>query len=196
MSTTKEHKEPVSEDKNLNISELRLSQDFHSMVGVQKALITIPVRKPNRQEFVRVRPGDEWSFPTAVLELKEERETYLVDSSLWHELPGEIVPKILYPTINRQGTFTLWPVKLPDQDGRSDQWNQSALEAAELAKVHWIRVAANMNLGAYEVFKASGDIPEPTWPDNSLEDIIKTAFKGKFVQSMEHPVIQRLLGIK
>ena len=53
-----------------------------------------------------------------------------------------------------------------------------------------------MNLGAYEVFKASGDIPEPNWPDNSLEDIIKIAFKEKFIQSMEHPVVQRLLGIK
>jgi hypothetical protein len=196
MPTKKEQKELAIEEKNINISKLRLSQDFQSMAGVQKALITVPVRKPNRQDFVRVHPGSEWPFQTNVIELEEDNETYLVDASLWHEIPGEIVPRAIYLTINRQGTLTLWPVKLPGQEGRTNQWNQSALEAAELAKVHWIKVVSNMNLGAYEVFKASGDIPEPTWPDNSLEDIIKIAFKGKFVQSMEHPVIQRLLGIK
>jgi len=191
MSTKKE---VVLEDKNINISELRLSQDFQSMAGVQKALITIPIRKPNRQDFVRTHSGTDWPFQTAVLELEEDSETYLVDPSLWHEIPDEIVPRALYLTINRQGTLTLWPVKLPGQDGRTNQWNESALEAAELAKRGWVRVVSNMNLGAYEIFKATGKIPEPKWPENSFEDIIKIAFKGKFIRSMEHPVIQRLLG--
>ena len=65
-----------------------------------------------------------------MLELKEERETYLVDRGLWQELPGEIVPKVLFTTINRQGVLTLWPVRMPDQDGRQNAWSQSALEAA------------------------------------------------------------------
>ena len=40
---------------------------------------------------------------TAVLDLKEERETYLVDRPLWSELPNELVPKILYVAVTRQG---------------------------------------------------------------------------------------------
>jgi len=63
-------------------SRLRLSQDFAATVGVKQALITVPVRKPNKQEFIRVHPDEAYRLETAVLELKEEREIYLVDPSL------------------------------------------------------------------------------------------------------------------
>ena len=43
---------------------LRLSQDFGASVGVKKAIVAVPCRKPHRHEFVRVRPGDEWRLET------------------------------------------------------------------------------------------------------------------------------------
>jgi hypothetical protein len=115
-------------------SRLRLSQNFSESVGVKKALLTVPVRKPGRQDFVRTHPDDSFRLETAVIELKEDRETYLIDPELWHELPGEIVPKVLFTTINRQGVLSLWPIRLPREDGRHDEWNRSALEAADLAR--------------------------------------------------------------
>ena len=116
------------DDENgmFNFDNLRLSQNFSELVGVKKALLTVPVKKPHRQEFIRVRPGSEWRLETAVLELKEEQETYLVDSKLWQNLPGEIIPKVLFTTINRQGTLTIWPVRLPGEDGRHNPWHRSA----------------------------------------------------------------------
>ena len=36
---------------------LRLTQDFATL-GVKKALTTVPVRKANRQDFIRVRPEE------------------------------------------------------------------------------------------------------------------------------------------
>lgn len=39
-----------------DLTRLRLSQDFGASVGVKKALLTIPVRKPDRQWFIRVNP--------------------------------------------------------------------------------------------------------------------------------------------
>ena len=35
---------------------LRLDQSFADTVGVKKHVTTVPVRKPNRQDFVRVHP--------------------------------------------------------------------------------------------------------------------------------------------
>lgn len=35
---------------------LRLDQSFVETSGVKKLLTTVPVRKPNNQDFVRVRP--------------------------------------------------------------------------------------------------------------------------------------------
>ena len=40
-----------------DLSRLRLSQNFSEKVGVRKALLTVPVRKPGRQDFIRVHPG-------------------------------------------------------------------------------------------------------------------------------------------
>jgi len=179
---------------SLDPSRLRLSQDFAATVGVKQALITVPVRKPNKQEFIRVHPDEAYRLETAVLELKEERETYLVAPSLWPELPSELTPKVLFTTMNRQGVLTLWPVRMPGEDGRLDEWNTSALEAAEMARTRWVRVVANMGLGAYEVYEATGNLPDPSWPELSFTEILKVAFKGRYITDIEHPVIRRLRG--
>lgn len=184
----------TSSPAGIDLESLRLSQNFSAMVGVKKVLTTVPVRKPTRQEFVRVHPDEAWQLQTAVLVLKEEREHYLVAPELWSEIPGEITPVLLLTGVNRQGVFFLWPIRLPGEDGRIDGWNQSAMEAAQLAKMGWVRVAANMSLGGYEVFRATGDLPEPQWPDISFQELVNIAFKGRFIDSMEHPVIKRLMG--
>lgn len=178
----------------IDLEKLKLTQNFAASVGVQKALTMVPVRKPNRQEFIRVRPEEDYQYSTGVLELKEDRETYLVDPDLWSVLPGEITPKILLTTINKQGVLTLWPIRLPGEDGRLDNWNASAMEAAQLAQSQWVRVAANMSLGGYETFIATGELPEPVWPEKTLQEIMDIAFKDRYISTEDHPVIRRLRG--
>ena len=181
-------------DDPFDLNKLRLSQDFGATLGVKKALLTVPVRKPGRQDFFRVHPGEDWRLETVILELKEERETYLVDPSLWGQLPGELIPKVLYTVINRQGVLMLWPIRLPGEDGRHDEWNRSALEAAEMAQKEWIRMVANMSLGANEVYRAVADIPDPEWPDTTFQEVLRIAFKDRFIRSIDHPVLRRLRG--
>ena len=192
--TTKAERQTEVKPGAIDLERLKLTQNFAVNVGVKKALTMVPVRKPNRQEFVRVRPEEDFQYSTGVLELKEEREIYLVDPDLWSVLPGEIVPKILLTTISKQGVLTLWPIRLPGEDGRLDNWNASAMEAAQLAQSQWVRVAANMSLGGYETFIATGDLPEPEWPEKSMQEIMDIAFKDRYINSEDHPVIRRLRG--
>src|SRR3954469_25278011 len=92
---------------------LRLDQAFAETVGVKKLLTTVPVRKPNRQDFVRVHPDPGFRLtPAAIIELKEDREVHLVTPAMAVELPGEFTAATLFTTINRQGVLHLWPVKL------------------------------------------------------------------------------------
>src|SRR6516225_1506979 len=63
-------------------ASLRLSGDAAAGLGVRKALLTIPVRKPDKTWWVRTHPNEQYQLQTAVIELKEERETYLVAQSL------------------------------------------------------------------------------------------------------------------
>ena len=175
-------------------ANLKLTQNYGASAGVKKLTTTIPVRKPGKQDFVRVHPDPAYQIETAVLEFKEERETFLVAPELRDELLGELTPKALFTTINRQKVVSLWPIILPGEDGRINSWSESAMDAATLGQKKWVRVSANMSLGAYDVFEATGEIPEPEWPELDLGQILEIAFKGRFIKDSNHPVLKRLRG--
>jgi hypothetical protein len=71
------NKEPGTGDP-FDLTKLRLTQDFVETSGVRKLLTTVPVRKPHPQEFVRVHPDAAYRETLAVIELKEDREIYLL----------------------------------------------------------------------------------------------------------------------
>jgi hypothetical protein len=179
---------------DFTLETLRLRQDFGATPLVKKALLTVPVRKPNKQDFIRTRPGEEWRAALALIELKEEREVYVVTPNLVGELGGEVVPKLIITAVNRQGVAFLWPIRLPSEDGRHDEWNRSAMEAANIAAKKWVRVSANMSLGAYDVFTAQAEMPEPVWPDVPFSELVRIAFKGRVIDTLEHSVVRRLRG--
>ena len=58
----------------------------------------------------------------------------------------------------------------------------------------WVRVAANMSLGAYEVYEASANLPDPEWPDKSFAELLQVAFRDKHIATLDHPVLKRLRG--
>ena len=60
----------------------------------------------------------------------------------------------------------------------------------------WVRVSANMQLGAYEVTRAPSMAVEPTWPEMSFQDLLRIAFRGYVIGSVDHPVVRRLRGLE
>ena len=157
----------------------------------------MPVRRPHSQEFVRTHP--EFRLPgTAIIELKDDRESFLVVPTVAATMsPGDFVVKDLFLTLSRQNVLYVWPVPVPKADGRGrgNAWHITAREAAVLATTQWVRLTANMALGAYEVSVATAKLPEPEWPtDKSFNDILRIAFKDRLIETVDHPVIQRLLG--
>src|SRR5262249_49790686 len=140
---------------------LRLSQSFIETVGVKKLLTTIPVRKRGQQDFVRVHPAPEYRENFPLIELRDDREEYIVTADLLPQLTGEFATDTPDTTINRQGTVFFWPVRLPPSDGKDNNWWRWAPEAAALATRDWVRIKPNMNLGAYEIFTAESAMSEP-----------------------------------
>jgi hypothetical protein len=188
--------ETTAEADPFDPARLRIGQDFAAGLGVKKLVTTIPVRKPSRETFIRTHPDPEFRIPTGVIELKGDREIYLVAPSLWEALAAETTfgPRLLIPTITRQGVVFLWPIRLPGPDGRLDDWSRSALEAADFARDTWIRVQANMHLGAYDVVAAPGVVATPEFPALSLSEILRTAFKDRYIDRWDHPVLRKLRG--
>jgi hypothetical protein len=177
-------------------ASLRLDQSFTDTVGVKKLLTTVPVRKPNKQDFVRVHPEPAFRLtPVAIIEIKEENETYLVTPEIARMLPGEFRNATLFTAITRQNVLHIWPVHLPDPDGRYNPWHQSAAEGAVQAMERWIRLKSNKALGAYEISEALADLPEPEWPTISFQEILQVAFRGRIVDRADHDLIRRLQGL-
>jgi hypothetical protein len=186
--------EPALINPFANLESLRLDQSYVETAGVKKLLRTVPVRKPGPQDFVRTHPEHRLS-PAALIELKDDRDVYYVAPSMVPELDGEFFPASLFLTINRQGVLTLWPVRLPGPDGKHLEWHRSAAEAAEMAQTKWIKIRANTSLGAYEILEAQNpNIPEPVWPTEPFPEILRVAFRDRFVDRIDHPVIKRLRG--
>jgi hypothetical protein len=178
-----------------DLAALRLDQNFVQAGGAQKLLLTVPVRKPNRQDFCRVHPGQDYRENLAVIELKDDREIYLLTPAVAQNLPGEFAMATVYTAINRQGVLFLWPVKLPGADGKILAWHTSAAAAAELAMSRWLRVTANMSLGAYDTFVAPATIPDPEWPKNTFQELLRIAFRDRLVTGLDHPLVKRLRGL-
>jgi hypothetical protein len=174
---------------------LRLDQSFTETVAVKKLLTTIPVRKPGRQVFFRVHPNPEYRDSFPMIDLKDDREEYIVARHLVPELATELVHKQLCLAITRQGTVFFLPLRLPGPDGKDMEWWRSMREHAERAQTHWIRVIPNQELGAYEALQAADNLSEPEWPELKFWDLIKIAFKDYLITSLDHPVVKRLRGL-
>ena len=182
-------------DPFADLGKLRLSQDFASVVGVRPVITTVAVRKPNRHEWVRVRAGEEWRLETGIFTDKTDRECYMVAPDLWPALPGEIQPTVLFLAMTRNSPLPLiWPVSLPGPDGRTNRWHESALAAATRAQSTWIRLAADMATGCYQVFEATSELAPPEWPDMTFSELLRIAFGERFVSGLDHPVLRRLRG--
>ena len=154
----------------------------------------MPVQKPSKQAFFRVHPDPEMRLDAAVIELEVERETYLVTPEIARLLPGETKQVRLLTCLARTGGPFLWPLRLPADDGREMKWHTSARKAAEIAEGKWVRMQANMALGAYDVV-TSTHIPDPVWPKHTLRQLLRIAFgDGRLIDREDHPVIRQLQG--
>ena len=173
-------------------ARLRLSQAFEA--GATNKTSTITAHKPDRHNWFMCHHNPDYHFQTLVLDIKADRENYLVEPELREELALELTPKLIVPCITRQHNIFLWPVSLPDSTGRVNTWTQSAMEAVQKAMCGWIRLVANMEAGGYDVYQPRVELDPPKWPNITLEEMLEKAFKHHLIDSLEHPRILALLG--
>ena len=179
-----------------SIMALRLAQDHIDTSLGSPVLVSVPVEKPPRAHFFRVRPGDEFSAAFNLLDA----------AKLGGEGLYAIIPQVaclvadhtrlvqLRLAVTQFDAPYFLPVPLPGPDGRSNPWHLSLARGATLAETRWIRISADMRRGAYTVFDALGHLAEPRWPAESFNDLLEIAFRDRIIESEDHPLIQQLLG--
>lgn len=184
----------------IDIASLRLDQGFTQTSDVVKVFYQIPIGRPPKQDFFRSHPDAAFRFPAAIIEDENNRsEVFIVDSRLINELEGEWKLAILTPIMNRQNELTIWPVKQPVGDRIPCAWHTSALQASVIAKDVWVRMTSNMRTKSYDVYQApaqhKNNWPDPVWPDMTMEELIDIAFRGRVIDSLDHPLVKQLRGL-
>jgi hypothetical protein len=180
-----------------NLDALRAAPDLDD-IDVVKILVTVPVKRPGRNEFFRVHPSPEYVIDNYVLEHESEmdRTTYWVVPGLWDALLDNLRKVRLFTCMDKRGNVFLWPAKLPAADGSAAArgWYLSGLRAAEEAKKVWVKIVGNKAAGAHDVMIARGDLGEPQWPDKTLQELVKLAFGDKVIDNMGHAVVREING--
>lgn len=166
---------------------------------VEQVMTVVPVHKPHRNTFFRVHPDEDYCVDCLVFERVNgmDRETYWVSPDLRVNLWEDLKKVRLFTCVTKKGTAFLWPANLPDPtagSGGGRAWNESGLVVAEEAKTAWVRMIADKDLGAYKLFRAKGNLDEPKWPDKSFRQLVEIAFKGKFIDTPDHPALRELRG--
>ena len=180
-----------------DFSKFRIPTSSSDSPVAKKVLIHVPVGKPSKQKFVRVHPDESYHFECALLKIEDDDRPYLISPDIAHTVAQDIKKVILKLAIDRQGNIFLWPVPPRQEEGNENIWNQSHREIAALAESFWVRLASNRAIGAYEPYKAQGEIPEPIWPDLPVGDILEIAFgSSHIIEDLEHPALLKLWGIE
>ena len=177
-----------------DLKSLRVPHNYGATLGVKKLLTNVLVGKPKKAQFFRTHMSDDMTFPAMVLENKEANEFYLVVPGVAQEISELVRPAILHAAIDRQNNPFLILVPLPGEDGTRNSWHESRAQAVEYAKTKWIRITANQPAGGYDVYEAQAELPEPEWPVCDIDVLVQVGFRGKIIASLDHPIVQSLLG--
>jgi hypothetical protein len=171
---------------------------------VEHVTLSVQVRRPKRDEFVRTHPDDAFVVPQVPLleyDNGEDRALYWLAPDVRPELIGsELAPSIrwvrLFTAINRRAkTPFLWAATLPTEAGNSGRaWHTSALQCAEMARDHWIKMVGDRTAGAYKAIKATGDLGDPDWGELTLPKLVEIAFVERTIETTEHPAVRELRG--
>jgi len=186
---------PMPEIYAFNIESLKLTQEYANHFGVKRKITNVSIRKPRKDEFFRVHSDENWQLQTLMLDVKSEGEMYILSPDLMHILPDLAKPVSLHTAIDRQGNAFIIPLPLPSLDGRRNPWHDSLHQVILAAKKDWVRCAANIALGGYDLYVAENLHEEPVWPEIGFSELLAIACRTRLIKDEQHPVIQQLLGM-
>lgn len=187
MTDPKDQKAPT------DFSKFTVSQDFAATTPANTVLMAVPVGKPGKMDVIRC---SENLRQTVYIWKVDSEEIYLVLPSLAVDpkLAGLIKQHELIAYITRKGAVKLWAIAVPDSEGKIHDYPASAREIANAAVGRWLRVTTNKQLSVYEPVVTEVDVPDPRWPDKTMEELLRLAFSGKIIDTEDHPLLLEFLG--
>ena len=180
-----------------DVARLRLEPDDDAALGVRELLVSVPYRKPSKEQFIRVHRDAAYRCTGGLIELKDDdSECYWVDPSLWPYLADEPTfgKRLIVTGVTRQGSPFLWGLRLPGADGKVPVWVSIPLEAAKNAETKWTKLFWDQSQRRHRIKVSEHLADEPTWPELPFPELLRLAFKDRVISSLDHPILMRLRG--
>ena len=99
---------------------------------------------------------------------------------------------LLRLAVTRDGDPFLWVLKVPTTGAYYESWYQSAIDAANAAETQWVQLETMKD--NYDFLAAPGINVEPVWPDLTFAEILRLAFKDRYIDTIDHPLLKKLRG--
>lgn len=193
----------MGEEDLLSLIQLarKRPEEVATLLKTKKEFVTVPIAKtPPKGLYYRVREGDDWHYTVQTYMMLPPdfgvgRKDYLLVNPILNDfvaakgqIRSAVKPLGLAFVVNVNGEPSFWALNLGD----SGPWGASARVIAEKLKTQWGMVCTGPS--SYVLELPEGDLGEPSWPEGSPNDWLMKAFRGRIIDSEDHPEFNRLLG--
>jgi hypothetical protein len=140
--------------------------------------------KPPKGIYFAVKPetGKPWQNRRFffMLEVKG-RDPFLVAPAIAQQKKNEgedtIRPVLIVRYVTMAGDEGLWALKLDPPDGKSNQWNRSAMTVLKIAdEGKWVRLLSGKGQYNYTVSKKTFEQTPPRFTSRNYDELINSAF--------------------
>ena len=198
-------------DPSLKIVKPNFLEKFKSkrppdIGGVETLLTALPILKIGGVgDWVRLHPSEDeyWTpelcFVSVPIKGTKRDMLHLIDEDIAMEhLAAKKVQRFRLALASKPHDVFFFCI-VPSQN-LDNPWNQSALEACELAKTRWTQALSRKSEGvdAYLIKHAQNEdaFPPPKWPSRTLAELIEVTFRAANIEHDRHPGLLRLIGAK
>ncbi len=175
---------------DFDLGDIRLPPEATMTVKRVDPAVKIDERQPRKTEFVRSHAA--YKLAAGVVEDPKTRRFFVVTSAIREANPNEVRDAVIAVCCNSLGEVFVWVAKCASWEG--DDFGYSRQDALLRSESNWIRLAANMGEGRYDVIEATGNLPEPAWPAEDLNTILRKTLGARVIRDDDHDVLQRLRG--
>jgi hypothetical protein len=177
-----------------------------SIAGVETLLTALSHHKMSEaKDWVRLNLDEEnyWSaelcFVTVPIKGQKRDLLHLINEDLAKRyLPSDRIQRFRLALATKpHDVFFLCHVPSQNLD---NVWNDTSLRACLQAKLKWVQATSRKgeNAEGYQITyaKDQDSFPEPSWPKQTLDELILVTFNGRMIDNENHPGLLRLIGAK
>jgi hypothetical protein len=189
---------PITVGNPLSAADLAIDQShMEEFAMTEEGPSEVTCAKPPKGTFFAVCPetNTRWQNRRFYFMLVvEDRDPYLVAPVIakLKKAQGEdtIRPVLIVRYVTMAGDEGLWALKLDPPDGKSNQWNRSAMKALKVAdEGKWVRLFSGKGQYTHTVSPKSFEQTPPRMTSRTFDELINSAFPSEqVVTTLDHEI--------